>query len=134
MGSDSPGYPLTVGRAELRAAVVGWLARVHGVTGVDPAQVLPTIGSKELIGSLALHLGLGAGDVIAHPRLAYPTYAVGAALVGAETVLADSVADLDALDRTPSLVWVNSPSNPTGRVLDPAALRALSTGAASGRC
>lgn len=123
--ADAPGYPLTVGRRALREAVVGWLERAHGVTGLDESQVLPTIGTKELIGSLPLHLGLGAGDVVAQPTPAYPTYAVGAALVGATTAYADSVADLEALPEVPRLVWVNSPSNPTGRVLAPEALREL---------
>jgi len=120
--ADSPGYPLTIGRADLRRAAVDWLARVHGVTGLEDRQVLPVIGTKELIGSLALHLSLGRGDVIAHPRLAYPTYAVGAALVRAVDVVADDVADLEALAAagcTPRLVWVNSPANPTGAVLGP---------------
>ncbi|MDE0778077.1 MAG: succinyldiaminopimelate transaminase [Nocardioides sp.] len=128
--ADSPGYPLTVGRADLRRSVVAWLGRAHGVGGLHDRQVLPVIGTKELIGSLALHLGRGPDDVIAHPRLAYPTYAVGAALVGAMAVEADDVADLEALaaaDRTPSLVWVNSPSNPTGAVLDASALHAMVT-------
>lgn len=118
--ADSPGYPLTIGRADLRREVVAWLARAHGVTGLHDRQVLPVIGTKELIGSLALHLSLGPDDVIAHPRLAYPTYAVGAALVGATGVVADDLDDLEALaaaGRTPSLVWVNSPGNPTGAVL-----------------
>ena len=90
--------------------------------------MLPVIGTKELIGSLALHLDLGRDDVIAYPRLAYPTYAVGAALVGALGVVADDVADLDALvatGRTPRLVWINSPANPTGEVLAPETLAEL---------
>ncbi len=116
--SDWPGYPLTVGRRELRQAYVDWLARTHGVTGLELGAALPVIGTKELIGSLALHLGLGPGDLISRPRLAYPTYAVGAALVRAEVAVADTVADLDALPAVPRIVWVNSPGNPTGQVLD----------------
>ena len=113
--ADAPGYPLTVGRSELRAACVDWLARRFGVTGLTEAHVLPTIGSKELIASLAGHLGLGHGDTVVLPELAYPTYEVGAALTGAAAVASDS---LSALGPQPvSLVWVNSPSNPTGRVL-----------------
>ncbi|WP_280633630.1 succinyldiaminopimelate transaminase [Nocardioides sp. 1609] len=126
--ADAPGYPLTAGRPALREAVVRWLGRVHGVSGLDPAHVLPAVGTKELIGSLPLHLGLGAGDVVAQPTPAYPTYAVGAALVGATTAYADSVADLDALAAeqvVPRLVWVNSPANPTGRVLAPEVLRSI---------
>ena len=44
--------------------------------------MLPTIGSKELIAGLPTQLGLGAGDLVVYPTLAYPTYEVGAALVG----------------------------------------------------
>jgi succinyldiaminopimelate transaminase len=126
--SDSPGYPLTIGRTDLRRAVVDWLERVHGVTGLLDRQVLPVIGTKELIGSLALHLALGRDSVITHPRLAYPTYAVGGALVDAHVAVADDVADLERLvatGRSPRLVWVNSPSNPTGAVLDREMLAAI---------
>lgn len=112
--SDAPGYPATYGTPRLREAAAGWLARRHGVT-VDPAAVLPTIGSKELVAWLPTLLGIGPGDVVAHPLLAYPTYDVGARLAGARPVPTDS---LVALGPAPvRLVWVNSPSNPTGRVL-----------------
>lgn len=126
--ADAPGYPLTAGTRALRESVVGWLGRCHDVPGLDPAQVVPTIGLKELIGSLALHLGLGPDDLVVHPPLAYPTYAVGAALVGARTAHASTAAELDAVAAVhgvPALVWSNSPSNPTGRTLETAELRAL---------
>ena len=45
--------------------------------------MLPTIGSKELVAWLPTLLGLGAGDVVVHPEVAYPTYEVGARLAGA---------------------------------------------------
>lgn len=90
------------------------------MTGLGLHAVLPSVGSKELIGALPLHLGLGPGDLIAYPELAYPTYEVGAALVGADAVATDDPA---GLDRTPALLWLNSPSNPTGRVLSAAQLR-----------
>ncbi|MBS44070.1 MAG: succinyldiaminopimelate transaminase [Nocardioides sp.] len=128
--ADSPGYPLTVGRRDLREAALGWLARCHDVHVLHQRQVLPTNGLKEVIASLALHLGLGPGDLVTYPRLAYPTYAVGAALVGAQTAHVDGLDDLLALDdaaEPPALVWVNSPSNPTGRVLAPEELRAMVT-------
>ncbi|WP_204163834.1 succinyldiaminopimelate transaminase [Nocardioides solisilvae] len=113
--ADAPGYPVTVGRVETRQAVVDWLGRRFGVTGLDVDGVLPAVGSKELIGSLALHLGIGPGDLVVQPALAYPTYEVGAALVGAELVATDSLTAIGP--RTPRLLWLNSPSNPTGRVL-----------------
>ena len=112
--ADAPGYPLTVGREDTRQACLDWLAG-HGVTGLGLDQVLPVIGTKELVGSLALHLGIGPGDTVVFPELAYPTYAVGAALAGARAVASDGLTRLGP--ETPALVWLNSPSNPTGRVL-----------------
>ncbi|WP_148613705.1 succinyldiaminopimelate transaminase [Nocardioides rubriscoriae] len=124
--ADSPGYPLTIGRPGLREAHVDWLARVHGVTGLAPEQTLPTVGSKELIGTLPLLvLDAARPGPVAIPALAYPTYAVGAALAGREVVSYEGVDDLRALPVAPALVWVNSPANPTGRVLAPADLAAL---------
>jgi succinyldiaminopimelate transaminase len=112
--SDSPGYPLTHGTPGLRAAAAGWLARQHGVT-VDPEAVLPVIGTKELVAWLPTLLDVGAGDRVVFPELAYPTYDVGARLAGAEPYATDGLVALGP-ERVP-LVWVNSPSNPTGRVL-----------------
>jgi succinyldiaminopimelate transaminase len=113
--ADSPGYPMTVGRTDTRQACVDWLARRFDVTGLDASAVLPVIGSKELIASLPTQLGLGAGDLVVRPELAYPTYEVGAVLAGARTTATDSLTALGPERVT--MVWVNSPSNPTGRVL-----------------
>ncbi|MGN6162606.1 MAG: succinyldiaminopimelate transaminase [Marmoricola sp.] len=121
--ADSPGYPLTIGLPETRQACIGWLERRFGVTGLGLDAVLPVIGSKELIGSLPGHLGVGAGDLIVYPALAYPTYEVGAALAGADVQATDSLLSLGP--RTPAIVWVNSPSNPTGRVLPADHLRKM---------
>jgi succinyldiaminopimelate transaminase len=117
--ADSPGYPTTHGTRQLREAAAGWLDRQHGVT-VDPDAVLPVIGSKELISWLPVMLGCAAGDTVVHPELAYPTYAIGAQLAGARALAADGLVALGP-ERVP-LVWVNSPGNPTGRVLPAAHL------------
>ncbi|WP_372729349.1 succinyldiaminopimelate transaminase [Nocardioides sp.] len=113
--ADSPGYPTTIGRVETRQACIDWLSRRHGVTGLGLDGVLPVIGSKELIASMPGHLGLGADDLIVFPELAYPTYEVGAALAGARSRAADSLTALGP--ETPALLWLNSPANPSGRVL-----------------
>lgn len=112
--ANSPGYPQTWGTPELRASIQGWLSRRHGVQVAEGA-VMPTIGSKETVAWLPTLLGLGEGDTVVHPELAYPTYDVGARLAGATPVAADGLAALGPA--RVSLVWVNSPSNPTGRVL-----------------
>jgi succinyldiaminopimelate transaminase len=119
--ADAPGYPQTHGTPALRAAVAGWFARRRGVPDVDPDGVLPTIGSKELVAWLPTLLGLGPGDVVVHPQVAYPTYDVGARLAGATPRPADGTAQLGPAPRDGSgrvgLVWLNSPANPTGQVL-----------------
>ncbi len=113
--ADSPGYPTTIGLEATRRAAIDWLARRHGVSGLGLDGVLPVIGSKELIASMAVHLGIGAGDLVGYPALAYPTYEVGAALAGADSLAADSLTAFGP--RTPRLLWINSPANPSGRVL-----------------
>lgn len=124
--ADAPGYPTTHGTQALRQAVVDWFARRRNVPGLSPADVMPTVGSKELVAWLPLLLGLGAGDVVVRPKIAYPTYDMGAVFAGATAVAADSLAELDAgtLAKV-RLVWVNSPGNPTGIVRGVDELREL---------
>jgi succinyldiaminopimelate transaminase len=129
--SDAPGYPATWGTPRLRTSAAGWLAREHGVA-VSPDDVLPVVGTKEFIAWLPTMLGLGPGDVMVQPALAYPTYDIGARLAGATAMAGDLALDLSLagdlslgsdLERV-RLVWLNSPSNPTGRVLTTAEMRA----------
>ena len=117
--ADAPGYPMTYGTADLREAVAVWFAARRGVPDVDPAGVLPTIGSKELVAWLPTLLGIGPGDVVAFPRVAYPTYDVGARLAGATPFAADATTAFGPMTRAsaPRLLWLNSPANPTGKVL-----------------
>ncbi|MGW7086167.1 bifunctional succinyldiaminopimelate transaminase/glutamate-prephenate aminotransferase [Streptomyces sp. NPDC054871] len=113
--ADSPGYPTVWGTPELRDAITGWCERRLGARDVTHRNVLPIVGSKELVAWLPTQLGLGPGDVVAYPRLAYPTYEVGARLARADYVAYDDPTDLDPTNLR--LLWLNSPSNPTGRVL-----------------
>ncbi|WP_239117538.1 succinyldiaminopimelate transaminase [Paractinoplanes ferrugineus] len=118
--SDTPGYPLTAGTPALRAAITGWLTRTTGASG--DFGVLPTIGSKELVAWLPTLLGVGPGDIVVIPSVCYPTYEVGALLAGATVVRSDSLTAVGPSPRV-KLIWVNSPSNPTGRVLPAEHLR-----------
>jgi succinyldiaminopimelate transaminase len=113
--ADAPGYPPTYGTPAFRAAVVRWYRRRLGIDTVGPDDVLPTIGSKELVAWLPTLLGLGPGDAVVHPTLAYPTYDVGARLAEAESIAADSLTALGP--RRVGLVWLNSPASPHGQVL-----------------
>ena len=143
-----PGYPTTVGTPGLRDAMVDWWGRRRGVPDLTWEHVLPTVGSKEAVALLPALLGIGRGDVVLHPRVAYPTYDVGARLAGALPVPVD-MTDPDswasAIDEAwtgragaeagagggaagaprVALVWVNSPSNPEGTVPTVVELRAI---------
>jgi len=110
--TDAHSYPATAGSPALREAIVDWYRRRRGVT-LGVANVLPTIGSKELVAWMPVLLGLRAGDVVVHPSIAYPTYAVGAALAGATPLASDDPATWPDETR---LIWLNSPGNPDGHV------------------
>ncbi|WP_068317444.1 succinyldiaminopimelate transaminase, partial [Janibacter anophelis] len=117
--ADAPGYPQTWGTPDLREGIADWFARRRGAPGLDPDGVLPTVGSKELVAWLPTLLGLGAGDVVAFPRVAYPTYDVGARIAGATPFAADATTAFGPTtpSSAPKLLWLNTPSNPTGKVL-----------------
>jgi succinyldiaminopimelate transaminase len=113
--TDSPGYPLTSGTPTVRRAIVDYLVRRWSAERIHPEAVLPVIGTKELVAWLPTLLGLGPADTIVYPACAYPTYAVGATIAGCQAVATD---DLESLgDLRPALIWLNSPSNPTGQIL-----------------
>lgn len=107
-GANAPGYPLTVGSPELRAAMRSWATRILGVQG--DFDILPSIGSKEVVANLPAQL---QSQRVLYPMIAYPTYLVGAILAGAEHEAVNFVAhNWPESD----LAWINSPSNPTGRI------------------
>ncbi len=116
--ANSPSYPVTTGSPDLRAALKGYCVEILGATG--DFDVLPTIGSKEIVGLLPFLLG---AKKIVIPEIAYPTYKVGGILAGAEV----QEVDIDAATwphEGIDLAWINSPSNPTGRVHSDAELLA----------
>jgi succinyldiaminopimelate transaminase len=106
--SNSPSYPVTAGTPELRSAIKKWAIERVGATG--DFDVLPLIGSKEIVAWLPTIL---ESKKVLIPEIAYPTYHVGAVLAGADSV----PVDIDAKSwPSADLAWLNSPSNPTGRV------------------
>jgi succinyldiaminopimelate transaminase len=124
--SSAPGYPTTAGTPALRASAAAALQRRYGITGLAQDAVLPVIGTKELIAWLPTLLGLAPDGLVVVPELAYPTYEVGARLAGTPFVRADSLTQLGpqlmpnslrASGSSQALVYLNSPSNPTGKVL-----------------
>lgn len=116
------GYPPSPGTPRFREAAAAWMEREFGVA-VDPANVAACVGTKELVAGLPSWLRLlrPERELVLHPALAYPSYAMGAFLAGG-TAAAFAEGQVDALCR-----WINSPSNPTGEVDDLAAASAWAT-------
>jgi succinyldiaminopimelate transaminase len=114
-------YPLAEGLPELRAAIAAWTQRRFGVV-LDPAtQVVPTLGSKELIFHLAQVVGPGS---VAVTVPGYPVAERGALFAGRVVhelpLTADRgfLPDLDALPEDLALLWLNYPNNPTAATAD----------------
>lgn len=118
--SDAPGYPTAHGTDAVRRAYADWLERAHGVPDLDPVNAMPTIGSKELVAALPALLGFGPGDTVVVPEIAYPTYEVGVLAAGATVVKADALMTIGP--EQVGMIWLNTPGNPTGKVLPPAHL------------
>ncbi|MTD43193.1 aminotransferase class I/II-fold pyridoxal phosphate-dependent enzyme [Conexibacter sp. W3-3-2] len=120
------GYPLAVGLPELRDAIAAWIDRRYGAT-VDPGtEIVPTLGSKELVFSLAEVCAGGGRDLVAMTSPGYPVAERGAAFAGCEvlelplTAERDFLPDLDALTAEQlsrlAILWLNYPNNPTAAV------------------
>ena len=118
--AQAPSYPLTAGTAELRAAMAAWWERRRNTGALSAREVMPSIGSKEMVGLLPTLLGIRSTDVVVIPEIAYPTYAIGAHVAGAQVVASD---DPTQWPEGTKLIWLNSPGNPTGQVLDVAYLK-----------
>jgi succinyldiaminopimelate transaminase len=120
---DASRYPLAQGLPELREAIAGWVSRRFGAELDPDREIIPTLGSKEAIFSLA-QVVVGERRLVAIPDPAYPVYERGALFAGAEVVTVPLreengfLPDLDAFDRWDDLAvfWVNYPNNPAAAV------------------
>ena len=126
------GYTVATGIPELREAICGHHARVHGLD-VAPDDVVVTTGSSGGF-LLAFLAAFESGDRVAIARPGYPCYrnvltALGCEVVelptGPETRFQPTVEMLEALDVPVRGLVVASPANPTGTMLAPEELRAL---------
>lgn len=122
--SNTSGYPAALGSAQWQQAMRKFLADTNRLSDVAHVQVLPTLGSKEMVALLPSLLGLGPGSKVGFPRVSYPTYDVGARLAGATPVPLD-VETPQAWPTDLDLIWLNSPGNPDGHVLSAAALHRI---------
>ncbi|MBM3729894.1 MAG: aminotransferase class I/II-fold pyridoxal phosphate-dependent enzyme [Actinobacteria bacterium] len=121
------GYPASIGSDALRRAALDWMKRRFDLD-VPAADVAACIGSKEFVATTPhwLRLRTPDKDTVLYPAVAYPTYEMGATLANCRAVAvpmrADGTMDLDAITAEDAsralMLWVNSPSNPTGHLDD----------------
>lgn len=114
------GYPLAAGSDVFNSAVVTWAKQTLKLDLINN-QVMPVAGAKEFVGTLAWVLNLDTDSTIAIPELSYPTYQDGASQVGAKVVRYQTSEDL-AKQEDLDLLWINSPNNPTGLIMEEAEL------------
>jgi len=106
-------YPATMGTPELRGAIAAWLGRRYGISRPDPeAQVLPVNGTREALFAFAQTV-LAPGDKVVCPNPFYQIYE-GAALLAGATPIYGEPPSWEGV----KLLYVCSPANPTGKVLD----------------
>ncbi len=120
------GYPRAEGLPELRDAIAGWLERRFGVMLDPDRELLPTLGSKEAIFSLAQVVvdRAGARDTVVVTDPGYPVAERGARFAGARVErlplreangFLPDLAEVDDWGRV-AILWLNYPNNPTGAV------------------
>lgn len=133
LGDGITRYGPAAGDPELRAAVAEKLSTENGIP-TRPSQVLITNGGKQAIFNLFQVL-LNPGDEVLIPSPFWLSYPDMAALAGARSVVIASnpedgfrldLAELERriTERTRLLV-LNTPGNPTGRVMSRSELEAL---------
>ena len=120
-------YPLTLGLAELRRAIAAWLGRRHGVTIDAEKEVIPVLGTREALFSIAQAVldPSEAQALVLSPNPFYQIYEGAALLGGAKphfvNARGNEAPDWDAIDDSTwariRLVYACSPGNPSGRVM-----------------
>ena len=125
-------YPTTLGSPLLRRAIADWMERRYELPAIDPeTQVIPVNGSREALFALTqtvIDPNRGYQPLVVSPNPFYQIYEGAAYLAGADLRFLNTLRendyafDYDSLSedewRRVQLLFVCSPANPTGKVLD----------------
>lgn len=129
-------YPTTTGLPELNAAIRGWLERRFDLPPLEPGQALPVSGTREALFAFAqAMIDRNRPAKVLMPNPFYQIYEGAAYLAGATPWFVDCTAGngfLPDFETIPAAVWercqllfVCSPGNPTGAVMEQAAFERL---------
>ena len=121
------GYPPSIGIEPLRAAARNWMQRSFDID-IPLSQIAAAVGSKEFVVTTPqwMKLRTPSRDTVLFPAVSYPSYAMGATLSGCRPVAVPmtatggiDISKISADDAKRALmIWMNSPSNPTGALDD----------------
>lgn len=123
-------YPATAGTPALRASIAAWIERRYGLKLDAATQLLPCNGSREALFAIAQTVvdASKPGATVVVPNPFYQIYEGAALLAGAQLAFANSdparnfAPDWEAIPRETwartQLVYVCSPGNPSGAVMD----------------
>ena len=130
-------YPTTIGSIELRTAIANWIARRYNIPAPNPeSTILPVNGSREALFAIAQAVvrpqavidSSKLNPIVISPNPFYQIYEGAAFLAGAQPYFLNTTVEnnhtmdfatvpVDILKRT-QLVYVCSPGNPSGKVMD----------------
>ncbi|HEV8204228.1 MAG TPA: pyridoxal phosphate-dependent aminotransferase [Pyrinomonadaceae bacterium] len=125
-------YTANAGIRELQRAIIDFYRRDFG-TEYEPGEVMATAGGKQAIFNACVTL-LNPGDEVLIPKPYWVTFPEIAVFAGAKPVFIETedtgfVLNAEQVERaiTPKtkLLILNSPSNPSGRVLPPSEFRKI---------
>jgi aspartate/methionine/tyrosine aminotransferase len=121
------GYPPSIGIEPLRSAARSWIQRKFDID-IPLAQIAACVGSKEFVVTTPqwMKLRTPSRDTVLFPAVSYPSYAMGATLSGCRPIAVPMTAtgglDLTKISADDAkralMIWMNSPSNPTGALDD----------------
>jgi N-succinyldiaminopimelate aminotransferase len=132
-------YPTTIGIPALREAINAWLQRRYQIPALNiDKAILPVNGSREALFAFAqavIDTSVARQPVVISPNPFYQIYEGAAFLAGAQPYFINTTTDndfsmdltqvpVDILKRT-QLVFVCSPGNPSGKVMDIQAWKTL---------
>jgi len=133
IGQGFTKYTPVDGIVELKAAIIDKFSRDNGLH-YEPSQILVSSGGKQSIFNLAQAM-LEAGDEVIIPAPYWVSYPDIVLLAGAKPVIIDTSIEQDfkitaeqleqTINEKTRLVFLNSPSNPSGKAYSAEELRAL---------